>query len=130
MQGDAIITLFHMNGCGHCVAFAEEWAALERTIATNKTQHGGFSFSTKSYEASELGLLDDKEKSINGEEINGFPTVRIRLARSKAGNIKGAGKNKHHKKEPYVEFMYEGKRQANEIIAVTKSLINKHGANL
>jgi hypothetical protein len=123
-MGKAIVTLFYMHGCMHCDLFAPEWAKLENMIKKEKVEYKNYVFSTTSYEAGELGMLDNKEKSINGEEVSGFPTVRISLVSDSIGG--SSHKNKKHKKKSYMEFMYEGKRQANEIIAVTKSLIDKY----
>lgn len=65
------ITLFHMNGCGPCKAFKSEWEKLSANTQKN------ICFSE--YESMQLGGLPESEKTINGEEIAGFPTIKINI---------------------------------------------------
>lgn len=67
------ITLFHMNGCGYCVAFTPTWNELVKWCKEHNIK-------TYDYEAKELHEMLDPLKNNTGiqiENISGFPTIII-----------------------------------------------------
>lgn len=76
------ITLYYADWCGHCVSFKPEWEKLNKNI--NKIQ--------KKFKNIDISLnkLNDKEiekigsGKINGNAINGFPTIKFSLETKKS----------------------------------------------
>jgi thiol-disulfide isomerase/thioredoxin len=77
------ITLFHAEWCGHCVDFKPTWEKMKVDKDANKN------IEFEEYEASVLPGLPEELKKVNGEEINGFPTIKINVS-GKDYNYKGA----------------------------------------
>lgn len=65
------ITLYKMENCTHCVKFEPEWDKM-KTISNPNIE-------LIEYERSELDNLDHKNKTINGTEIDGFPTIKVSI---------------------------------------------------
>lgn len=65
------ITLFHASWCGHCVRFMPEWERLKKTNNLDRF------FNFNQYESNMLDSLDHHTKTINGQQISGFPTIKI-----------------------------------------------------
>ncbi len=83
------LTLFHAEGCGHCTTFKPTWNEMRQDKEANKN------IEFEEYEAHELDSLSEKEKTINGEPIEGYPTIKI--------TMKGG------------EYNYVGKRNTDDI---------------
>lgn len=83
------VTLFHANWCGHCQNFMPIW----NEMVENKNANKNIEF--LSIESAELDSLTDKEKQINGEEIQGFPTIKITINNR--------------------DYNYQGTRETNDI---------------
>lgn len=84
------LTLFHMNGCGPCAMFRPEWNKLVAKLANTKN------IGVNEVEMNQMGDLSEKERSINGQEIEGFPTLKIVIDRK--------------------EYAYAGARNADAIL--------------
>ena len=92
--------MFHMKGCGHCVALRPEWNNMTRNFQRNKN----FLFAEVDSNAS-----TDITKLIGARDIGGFPTLML---------IKNGRKMKE----------YGGNREANAMINfVTKNLLQGGG---
>ncbi len=77
------ITLFHAEWCGHCVDFKPTWGKMKE----NKEAWKNIDF--EEYEAGTLSTLPEKTKKVNGEDIIGFPTIKIKIF-EKEYNYKGS----------------------------------------
>jgi len=84
------LTLFHMNGCGPCAMFRPEWNKLVAKLANKKN------IGVNEVEMNQMGGLSAKDRSINGQEIEGFPTLKIVIDRK--------------------EYAYAGARNADAIL--------------
>lgn len=67
------IILFHAEWCGHCVDFKPTWEKMKE----NKDAWKNIDF--EEYESGVLSTLPEKLKTINGESIEGFPTIKIKV---------------------------------------------------
>lgn len=69
--------LYHANWCHFCKLFKPEWDKFEHSIPQINGLLKDVEISAKSIEESQL----DKEKmpKINGTEIKGFPTIKIKV---------------------------------------------------
>lgn len=76
------ITLFHAEWCGHCVDFKPTWEKMKE----NKEAWKNIEF--EEYESGILNSLPEDVKKINGEDIIGFPTIKISIF-EKEYNYKG-----------------------------------------
>ena len=65
------IILFHADWCGHCIDFMPEW----KTMKSNTKAHKYIDFIQ--YEYATIKNLDNSIKTINGKQIDGFPTLKI-----------------------------------------------------
>lgn len=65
------LTLFHMDNCTHCIKFKPVW----ENIVKNKNKLKNVDFGD--YERSQLSLLPESERTINGQEVEGFPTLKV-----------------------------------------------------
>lgn len=77
------ITLFHAEWCGHCVDFKPTWEKMKESKEAWKN------IEFEEHEAGTLGSLSENEKKVNGEDIIGFPTIRINIF-EKEYNYKGS----------------------------------------
>jgi glutaredoxin len=68
------ITLFHATWCSHCHSFMKTW---KNELIKDKDALKNIEF--VAYEAEQLKSLSKSEKTINGNEIEGFPTIRITI---------------------------------------------------
>jgi thiol-disulfide isomerase/thioredoxin len=84
------LTLFHMNGCGPCAMFRPEWNKLVAKLSNKKN------IGVDEVEMNQMGGLSEKDRSINGQEIEGFPTLKIVIDRK--------------------EYAYAGARNADAIL--------------
>jgi len=91
------VTLFHATWCGHCVKFMPEWERMK------KTQNIAKNIDFAAHESSEMNTLDVKKKTINGNKIGGYPTIKISLNGS--------------------EFEYEGERKTKNILSFIRDKI-------
>jgi hypothetical protein len=83
------IILFHSLSCGHCIHFMPTWKQMKSDENTKKN------ILFVEYEASQIESLPEKTKTINGEGIAYYPTIKIIIG------------NK--------EYNYEGDREPSEI---------------
>lgn len=90
MEKPIKITLYHATWCGHCVSFMPTW----NEMMNDKKMCKNIKF--VSYESSMLNTLPESERTIKGEEISGYPTIRI--------TINGE------------DYYYEGSRTKNDIL--------------
>lgn len=67
------ITLFYANWCGHCNRFMPTWEQMKKDGKSNKN------INFVEYEEAELEGLSDDVKSINGERINSYPSIKITI---------------------------------------------------
>lgn len=95
------ITLYKMENCTHCVKFEPEWNKMKQI------SNSDIDFVER--ERSDLESLEPKDRMINGEEIEGFPTIKIEL-------------NKFNKK---VEYEYSDAREAKNIYMSVLDRLNK-----
>ena len=65
------VTLFHADWCGHCVSFMPEWKKLEAQFKNDP------SVNLSAMESSDPKFSRDAK--INGSQIQGFPTIRIKV---------------------------------------------------
>lgn len=63
------ITLFYADWCGYCKDFHPIWESMKDETLEN--------IQFVDYESSKLSNLKKEKKTINGNEINGFPTLKI-----------------------------------------------------
>jgi thiol-disulfide isomerase/thioredoxin len=75
------VILFHAKWCGHCLNFQPDWEKLKKNI-TNKN------IEFIDYEDKLIEKLNDDEKTINGNKIAGFPTIKIIVSDDKNNKIK------------------------------------------
>jgi len=67
------ITLFHADWCGHCINFMPHWESMR----SDKQSMKNIKF--EQYESKMIDSLTEKEKTINGNAIDGFPTIKITI---------------------------------------------------
>lgn len=65
------ITLFHAEWCNHCVEFMPTWNKMR------KDPHARKNIKFISYKDTDMVNLSKEKKTINGESIEGFPTIKI-----------------------------------------------------
>jgi thiol-disulfide isomerase/thioredoxin len=67
------ITLFHADWCGHCVDFMPTWERMKK----DKNARKNIEF--EEYEAATLPDLPEETRTVDGEKIDGFPTIKITI---------------------------------------------------
>lgn len=82
MSKEIKITLYYANWCGHCTNFKPEWNNFKENISEMKG--GKVKVSVKEYEHSELETKGGAK--INGKDIDGYPTIKIKLIKGKESN--------------------------------------------
>ena len=97
------VTLFHATWCGHCKNFMPEW---KRLLEIPKLSHN---IDFVDYESSTLDQVDQPIKTINGEPIAGYPTIKVSVL----------GK----------EYEYDDQRKVSNILQFIKNKINENGQN-
>jgi len=65
------VTLFHADWCGHCVKFMPQWEQLEAQFKNDPE------VKLNAVESSDPKFSRDAK--INGSQIQGFPTIRIKV---------------------------------------------------
>jgi thiol-disulfide isomerase/thioredoxin len=97
-------TLFHADWCGHCVAFKPHW---DNFIKNNKNTN----ITTTAYADNDVLNLEDKTiATINGKDIQGYPTLKIKILKN----------NKTIK-----EYEYSGERNKEGLDQHVNSILNK-----
>ena len=96
-QNKVYVTLFHASWCGHCKDFLPTWDEIKKTESTKK------SFVFAEYESKEIP--DGDEGKINGNEIQGFPTLKIVINEE--------------------EYEYDGERNLSGIVDYVLSKLKK-----
>jgi hypothetical protein len=81
MDKKVIVTLFQANGCGYCVKLKPDWDQFKENIHKINNTYNGIPIKIKEYEHSELAAQGGGK--INGVQITGYPTIKIKLS---AGN--------------------------------------------
>ncbi len=89
-------TLYHAKWCGHCVKFIPEWEKFKNTISSMNGNYKGIKITTHEYEDRELPL---DGATVNGDQIRGFPTIKITAKKNGVTN----------------EHEYMGKKNAKEL---------------
>jgi len=84
-----------MNGCFHCVKFMPVWNEFSKSVSS--MNNNSAKFVAQKYEIGEL----KQEPTIEGEAIQGFPTVKITV--EKGGDKK--------------EYDYLGKRTVPDLMS-------------
>lgn len=93
MKKEVKITLYYADWCGHCVNFKPEWNKFKEHILKIKKRNKDIEIFTKEYEDDELQKKGGGK--INGKDIQGYPTVKIKLTmgdKSKEYNYDDYGK--------------------------------------
>lgn len=104
------VILYYADWCGHCKAFKPQWEEFKRMVDNLKTKKlktdsgVGVELTVKEYESANIPANDN---TINGEPINGFPTIKVRVDNR--------------------EFEYMGKRDAKELFKYTMDWVNNPG---
>jgi thiol-disulfide isomerase/thioredoxin len=75
------ITLYYANWCGHCVRFKPAWEELKENISKLKDNHKKVHIKIEEYEHENLSKLGGGK--INGVDIDGYPTIKIKLSHGK-----------------------------------------------
>ena len=75
------ITLYHANWCGHCVTFIPEWKKFVKKVKDANNKYNKVEIKTQNYEEKEAEKAGGAK--INGEDVSGYPTVKIALKRGK-----------------------------------------------
>jgi thiol-disulfide isomerase/thioredoxin len=100
-------TLYHASWCGHCKNFLPEWNKFKQQIQSLNGKHKGIRITTHEYEDKNLPV---DGATIKGEQIKGYPTLKITVTQNGKSN----------------EIEYEGKRNAKELFwYVTEKAINE-----
>ena len=83
------ITLFHAEWCGHCKNFAPVWEHMTKYKKAKKN------IKFASYKDTDIDELDQSEKTINGQAIEGFPTLKINIGRNEYNYMGDRSDSKH-----------------------------------
>jgi hypothetical protein len=90
------VTLFHADWCGHCVNFKPEWKAFQNKIKKINNIYKGVNININEYEHAHLEKIGGGK--INGIDIDGYPTIRIKLTcdkEEKEYNYENYGKQRN-----------------------------------
>lgn len=99
MKSSTKVTLYYSNGCIHCVNFKPEWNNFRQLVDKQN-----LNIEYKEYEG---GELSGKWPTINGQPIQGFPTLKLEVN----------GK----------EFEYDGERTAKAILTCIEEMGGRVG---
>lgn len=69
-------TLYFAHWCGHCKVFEPQWDEFASQVESNNGTLNGIKVVTKKYEE---GSSPDQNPTINGKQIRGYPTVKIKV---------------------------------------------------
>jgi hypothetical protein len=75
------LTLYFADWCGHCVSFKPEWEKIKKNMSKIKDNHKKVNIKIEEYEHEKLSKLGGGK--INGVDIDGYPTVKIKLSNGK-----------------------------------------------
>ena len=75
------LTLYYANWCGYCVSFKPEWTKLENYISRAENSYNGINIKVAEYEHEQLEKIGGGK--INEKDIQGYPTVKIKLSKGK-----------------------------------------------
>lgn len=89
-------TLFYANWCGHCNRFKPEWEKFKDKVNQLGGKVGNKNVQVNEYEDNNLPT---EGATINGQNIRGYPTVKISVT---SGDKK-------------IEYEYDGKRKAEDL---------------
>lgn len=92
-------TLYYANWCGHCTQFEPEWDKFAEKIEEMGGKHNNTNIVTKKYEEQAL-TKENIKATVNGNEIKGFPTVKITIKNDKGKQM---------------EYEYNGRRNAEAL---------------
>src|SRR5579872_5536686 len=67
------ITLYHAEWCHYCKDFKPEWEKMKAKARNSPNVE------LVEYEESDLQSLDERERTINGEPVYGYPTIKISI---------------------------------------------------
>lgn len=101
--------LYFAHWCGHCRVFEPEWDKFSIDLEQSNNEINNIKIITKKYEESKMG---QSRATINGKDIRGYPTVKIKVTGDN-------GKS--------VEYEYTGKRSAQ---ALKDHILNHSLSNL
>lgn len=92
-------TLYHATWCGHCKTLLPEWKKVKEALSKGdkKNVSSGNEIILNDFEESQI---KDKNILINGQEIRGYPTLKIEVSTDG--------------KKP-IEYEYDGKRKFADI---------------
>lgn len=72
------LTLYYSNSCSHCNEIKKQWPRLVKNIKDMGNKYNSVKISAKSYESEETEKKGGGAK-INGEDIEGYPTIKFAL---------------------------------------------------
>lgn len=96
------IVLYYADWCNHCVKFKPEWEKFKKHMMkdNNKNINTENSIKINVSEFNDEQLEKIGGGKINGEDITGYPTIKLRLSNgkeSKEYDYENYGKSKDHK---------------------------------
>jgi len=100
-------TLYYATWCGHCVHFKPEWEKLKKKIKSLNGKFNNIALTLHEYESENM----PKNARINGQEIQGFPTIKVTVTKN-GGNTQ--------------EFDYNGKRDSEHLFYYITNEAIKH----
>lgn len=106
MGKEVDVTLYYANWCGHCVNFKPEWKTFKKSIEKMNNKYKNVKIKVDEYEHSNLEKIGGAK--INGNDIEGFPTIKIKITNGKES-----------KEYDYGEY---GKRDAEYMTKFVKNL--------
>jgi hypothetical protein len=71
------VTLYYATWCGHCVNMKPEWNRFKENIEGIENTHNSIKIKIEEHEHSELEKKGGGK--INGKDIQGYPTIKIKL---------------------------------------------------
>jgi len=112
MENSVEITLYFADWCGHCVDFKPEWKKFKENISECQDKYKKIRINATEYEHETLSR--EGGGKINNMEIDGYPTIKIRLSH----------KNKGEKEYNYDKY---GKRDAQSMTDFLMRLCDEMG---
>jgi protein disulfide-isomerase A6 len=103
------MTLYYADWCGHCHTIKPEWKKLKENIKDKKNINKNVKIEINEYEHEYLSNIGGGK--INGKEIDGYPTIKIKLINGKEEN-------------EYNFDNYGKERSANYMTSFIKNLSN------
>jgi thiol-disulfide isomerase/thioredoxin len=81
------ITLFHADWCGHCKRFMPTWEKMRNCEKAKKF------INFIDYESQQMNKLPHNVRTINGEKIEGFPSIKIEIMGKEYNYMNGRSTN-------------------------------------